>query len=118
MDMSAESMFESVRGGETLSKKWCEVKANYSLVHYNFTNKCASGHHDVEERAIKNVLPSDKHCKIQKVMRAACDGVASLRGVGAVPRSGAAGGACSVWARVRAQSWCALLRARCPPPRM
>ena len=117
--MNAESMFESVRSDKTLSKKWCEVKANFLLVHYNFfTNKCASGHHDAEERAIKNFLPSEKHGKIQKVMRAACGGVASLRGVGAVPRSGAAGGACSVWARVRAQSWCALLRARCPPPRM
>ena len=40
MDMNAESMFESVRSDKTLSKKWCEVKANFLLVHYNFfTNK-------------------------------------------------------------------------------
>ena len=37
MDPNSDAGFEKVRSGETLAKKWCEIKGHYSPVHHNFT---------------------------------------------------------------------------------
>ena len=67
LEPNAEATFHNNRSGETLSKKWSEVKCMYSPVHNNFT-KVVSGHHDDEERTVVTYLPKDKAGKNHKVI--------------------------------------------------
>ena len=53
MDPNSDAIFEKVRSGETLAKKWCEIKGHYSPVHHNFTKVRARQPRGYESQARK-----------------------------------------------------------------
>ena len=65
MDPNSDAIFEKVRSGETLAKKWCEIKGHYSPVHHNFTKVRARpprGYESQARRALAVSLCSLSWC--------------------------------------------------------